>query len=573
MATEVKKIVLRKGLNSQLPDLDEGEPGFATDTQKLYVGTSGTTNIELSKVGHNHAVSEVVSLQTALDTKAAVSHTHAISDVSTLQTALDAKAATSHTHAISNVTNLQTSLDAKINTSARGAANGVAPLGADNKVPLSNLPDLLTGGNKGFQLVSTLGSNTTLSTLITAMAGLGGTTYDTLYGAMWVATTTLNITWTDQTTLGPVYTYHVLTPGDEGDATSPVTLEAGDIIVFTKYSDAAGDGDDEQFTFSVINSNDSRFALASHGHAISDVTGLQTALDGKAASSHTHALSEVTNLQTALDTKAAVSHTHAISAITDLQTALDTKANLTGATFTGNVNLGTNAITANRFKITSDSIQPNWEIFESSNKLSVQAIDGGSNPIYEIWHSGTSAKLTLSNNSTQFLNGNGNFITPGISSITSLQTALDAKAPLVHTHNLTSSRTLIATRTGSQITSTAGFSVADLDQFQEIEVVYQNETVVDNGNLDYVYISAFTVAKCERSLISRSFSSNTPFAGSDTIISSLQLVITGVANATVGVIQLRQENEEGTSVSFRTYGTIPAMGNLVYIYGIVILDN
>ena len=46
------------------------------------------------------------------------------------------------------------------------------------------------------------------------------------------------------------------------------------------------------------------FAAASHSHAISDVTGLQTALDGKAASSHSHAISDVTGLQTALDAKA-----------------------------------------------------------------------------------------------------------------------------------------------------------------------------------------------------------------------------------------------------------------------------
>jgi hypothetical protein len=189
----------------------------------------------------------------------------------------------SHNHIISNVDGLQTSLDAKINVSARGAANGVAPLGADSRVPLANLPAFLTGASKGFQLVSTLGANTTLTTLITSLAGLGGNGYETLYGAMWVATTTLNITWTDQTTLGPVYTYHVLTPGDENDATSPVTLEAGDIIVFTKYSDAAGDGDDEQFTFSIINNNDPRFALIGHTHAIADVTNLQTTLDGKQA--------------------------------------------------------------------------------------------------------------------------------------------------------------------------------------------------------------------------------------------------------------------------------------------------
>ena len=42
-----------------------------------------------------------------------------------------------------------------------------------------------------------------------------------------------------------------------------------------------------------------------HGHAISDTTGLQTALDGKATFSHTHSIANVTGLQTALDGKQA----------------------------------------------------------------------------------------------------------------------------------------------------------------------------------------------------------------------------------------------------------------------------
>jgi len=69
-------------------------------------------------------------------------------------------------------------------------------------------------------------------------------------------------------------------------------------------------------------------ASATHGHAISDVTGLQTALDGKqasgsyAASTHTHAIGDVTGLQTALDGKqaagsyASASHVHAADDIT-----------------------------------------------------------------------------------------------------------------------------------------------------------------------------------------------------------------------------------------------------------------
>jgi hypothetical protein len=55
----------------------------------------------------------------------------------------------------------------------------------------------------------------------------------------------------------------------------------------------------------------STFTPSSHTHAISEVTGLQTALDGKQASgsyaalSHSHAISDVTGLQTALDGKQA----------------------------------------------------------------------------------------------------------------------------------------------------------------------------------------------------------------------------------------------------------------------------
>ena len=82
-------------------------------------------------------------------------------------------------------------------------------------------------------------------------------------------------------------------------------------------------------------SNTTAFAAASHGHAIGDVTGLQTALDGKAATSHAHAIGDVTGLQTALDGRAAASHTHGISDVTGLQTALDGKAPLASPALTG----------------------------------------------------------------------------------------------------------------------------------------------------------------------------------------------------------------------------------------------
>ena len=66
-------------------------------------------------------------------------------------------------------------------------------------------------------------------------------------------------------------------------------------------------------------------AESTHTHSISNVTGLETALEGKAPSSHTHTIANVTGLETALSGKAAASHSHAISDVTGLETALNGK--------------------------------------------------------------------------------------------------------------------------------------------------------------------------------------------------------------------------------------------------------
>jgi hypothetical protein len=72
---------------------------------------------------------------------------------------------------------------------------------------------------------------------------------------------------------------------------TPSALEHGEIAI--NYADGKVFWKDASnvitsFTFQ-------SYALASHTHSISDVTGLQTALDGKAASSHTHAASDITS--------------------------------------------------------------------------------------------------------------------------------------------------------------------------------------------------------------------------------------------------------------------------------------
>ena len=47
----------------------------------------------------------------------------------------------------------------------------------------------------------------------------------------------------------------------------------------------------------------SEFPPEAHNHVIDDVTGLQTALDGKASTTHSHEIEDVTGLQAALDAK------------------------------------------------------------------------------------------------------------------------------------------------------------------------------------------------------------------------------------------------------------------------------
>lgn len=105
-----------------------------------------------------------------------------------------------------------------------------------------------------------------------------------------------------------------------------------------------------------VSGKPSTFTPSAHTHAIADVTGLQAALDGKAATSHTHAAADITsgtfdnariaaanvtqhnaviaptwaNVSGKPSTFTPSTHTHIIGDVTGLQTALDGKGNLTG---------------------------------------------------------------------------------------------------------------------------------------------------------------------------------------------------------------------------------------------------
>lgn len=170
----------------------------------------------------------------------------------------------------------------------------------------------------------------------------------------------------------------------------------------------------------------SAFNPSAHNHAISEINGLQAALDGKANTVHSHIISEVTGLQIALDSKAnstdlgatafsnsyddlddipssflPTAHVHIIADITGLQAALNGKANVSH----------THAIS----DITNLQIILNGKA--DASDLAPVAFSGLYSDLFGI--------------PSSFIPSAHSHI---ISEITGLQSALDGKANTAHTH-------------------------------------------------------------------------------------------------------------------------------------------
>jgi hypothetical protein len=93
---------------------------------------------------------------------------------------------------------------------------------------------------------------------------------------------------------------------------------------------------DAKMDWNKIKNAPATYAPSAHTHPISEVTNLQTALDGKAASVHSHAIGDVTGLQTALDGKSDTGHTHAFADLTAKPTTV-AGYGITDASLTGHV--------------------------------------------------------------------------------------------------------------------------------------------------------------------------------------------------------------------------------------------
>jgi hypothetical protein len=118
------KIQIRRGAGT-VPNLDEGELAFKTDTKQVFVGDSTTANVEIlteisrqvlegqiagkANTSHDHPIEQVTGLLDALidleNNKASVEHTHVKADITDF----------THTHLPEDVTGLQDALDLKFN--------------------------------------------------------------------------------------------------------------------------------------------------------------------------------------------------------------------------------------------------------------------------------------------------------------------------------------------------------------------------------------------------------------------------------------------------------------------------
>ncbi len=92
---------------------------------------------------------------------------------------------------------------------------------------------------------------------------------------------------------------------------SNIRFKVDNYTVKVNYADNAGIANSaSSVDWSGVQHKPSTFTPSAHTHTISNITGLQDALNGKAAASHIHTIDNVTGLQSALDGKASSGHTH-----------------------------------------------------------------------------------------------------------------------------------------------------------------------------------------------------------------------------------------------------------------------
>lgn len=298
--------------------LDAAGPPYDDTGIKQRVQTLESTVAGKADVGHGHAVSAITGLQGILDGKAAVGHQHDLAAVSGLQAALDGKASATHTHGIAGVTGLQGALDGKAATTHTHGIAGVTGL--------QSALDGKAAAMHGHAIAEVTGLQTALDGKAAASAIPTTEFLQDLIAAMFQGGTHTNASISYDDNAG---TLNITAVGGTGGGSSLSQEEVEDFVgrlvvqgagIAVTYDDAGNvlrialSGESfttaEKNKLGAIASGATANATDAHllnraNHtgvqAIATVTGLQAALDGKAAAGHAHDIASVAGLQAVID--------------------------------------------------------------------------------------------------------------------------------------------------------------------------------------------------------------------------------------------------------------------------------
>lgn len=233
----------------------------AAHTHSQYATNDDVEALETEVAGkanstHTHAQSDITGLATALGNKANASHTHETGDITGLDTALSGKAAASHTHSLDDVS--ETTAKKIMTADERTKLSGIAA-GANKTVVDTAMSSTSTNPVQNKAVNSALGNK------VDKVTGKGLSTND--------------YTTDEKTKLAGI-------AAGANKYTHPTSHPAS---MITGLADVATTG-----SYNDLSNKPTTMTPTAHTHAQSDVTGLATALSGKANTGHTHGAASTT---------------------------------------------------------------------------------------------------------------------------------------------------------------------------------------------------------------------------------------------------------------------------------------
>lgn len=252
-------VITASEILTKLKTVDGQNSGLDADMLDGHDTTYFATATQLAgkaDASHNHAQSDITGLATALGNKANASHIHATSDITGLDTALSGKASASHTHSLDDVS--ETTAKKIMTADERTKLSGIAT-GANKTVVDTAMSSTSTNPVQNKTVNSALGNK------VDKVSGKGLSTND--------------YTTNEKTKLAGIAT-------GANNYTHPTSHPAS---MITGLADVATSG-----SYNDLSDKPTSMTPTAHTHAQSDVTGLATALSGKADTGHTHSTASTT---------------------------------------------------------------------------------------------------------------------------------------------------------------------------------------------------------------------------------------------------------------------------------------